>query len=150
MYSRYKYNIKFLIIFLGWLNRDQAGRGTKTSKGIKEGACRFTCRPSTLRFIPKGNELGFWSTCFPLFSVDMRHGFERTQWLWLPCLLLRVFCYWSAPPQESLQSSDVRCRIGDHSVTAPDRWQRRILRVLEKDPNGSKRRTPLTYSCVIF
>ena len=32
------YIIKILIFLVGWLGRDQDGRGTRTSEGIKEGA----------------------------------------------------------------------------------------------------------------
>ena len=45
IHSQYKYDIKILIIFLGWLGRDHDGRGTVTYEGIKGGASLQTINP---------------------------------------------------------------------------------------------------------
>ena len=54
VHSQYKYSIEILINVLGWLGRDQGGRGTQHQRVSRKGQ---VYRPSTLRFIPKGNEV---------------------------------------------------------------------------------------------
>ena len=111
-HSQYKYIINILIFFVGWLGHNQDGRGTRTSEGIKRVQ---VYRPSSLRFTPRGNEVP--RVPIHLFSLIYCKHASRLRansiWPWLPCLILRVFRYWSVLPKESLQSSDVQCRIGD-------------------------------------
>ena len=65
-----------LIIFLGRRGREQDGKGTKASKGIREGAGFTDHRPWDS--FPKGTKFpGSWSTYSLESSVDMRHGFEQ-------------------------------------------------------------------------
>ena len=121
LHSPYKYIIKILILFTGWLGRDQDDRGKGTSKG-DQGVGRFTAHQAWDTFPKEMKYPGSWSTCFPLLFIDMRHGFKQTQWPWLPCQILCVFRYWSAPPQESLQSSDVQSLIHVWHRTSED-WR---------------------------
>ena len=86
-------------------------RGTKTSQGMRE--AEFTDN-RTWNSSLKGTKNMYSrssSTCSLVSSVDKRHGFEQAQWPWQSCLILGVPRYWNVPPQEILQSSDVRYRI---------------------------------------
>ena len=71
IHSLYKYIIKTLIFFTGWLGRDQDCRGTGTSKGFKEWAGLQTINPEIHSQRERSTQ-GPDPPAFPLFSCLTR------------------------------------------------------------------------------